>query len=112
MVRHGRGLEAALQAVLTVKSLTPAELEAVTTRTLSHYDGRAREFWVGTQGHDVAQNYAALLDAITGTPPFHLLDFGCGPGRDLAHFRALGHEAVGLAGERLPLPEEEAAAVG
>jgi SAM-dependent methyltransferase len=27
-----------------------------------------------------------------------LLDFGCGPGRDLAYFRALGHHAVGLDG--------------
>jgi SAM-dependent methyltransferase len=94
----GRGLGAALQAALAMKPLTDAELEAMTTRTLSHYDDRAREFWVGTQGHDVAQNYAALLDAITGRPPFRLLDFGCGPGRDLAHFRALGHEAVGVEG--------------
>jgi SAM-dependent methyltransferase len=27
-----------------------------------------------------------------------LLDFGCGPGRDLAYFRSLGHEAIGLDG--------------
>jgi SAM-dependent methyltransferase len=27
-----------------------------------------------------------------------ILDFGCGPGRDLAWFRAQGHEAVGLDG--------------
>jgi len=27
-----------------------------------------------------------------------LLDLGCGPGRDLAYFRSLGHEAVGLDG--------------
>jgi hypothetical protein len=27
-----------------------------------------------------------------------LLDFGCFPGRDLAYFRSLGHEAVGLDG--------------
>jgi hypothetical protein len=39
VVLPGRGLEAALQVVLAVKSLTPAELEAVTTRTL-----RAREW--------------------------------------------------------------------
>ncbi len=32
------------------------------------------------------------------TPPFVLLDLGCGPGRDLAHFKSLGHEAVGLDG--------------
>jgi SAM-dependent methyltransferase len=31
-------------------------------------------------------------------PLFDLLDFGCGPGRDLHTFKALGHRAVGLEG--------------
>jgi len=48
----------------------------------------------------VSQNYAALLGAIEGTPPFSILDLGCGPGRDLAYFRSLGHVAVGLDGCR------------
>jgi SAM-dependent methyltransferase len=39
-----------------------------------------------------------LLRHIEVPPPFALLDFGCGPGRDLCHFRSLGHEAVGLDG--------------
>jgi SAM-dependent methyltransferase len=30
--------------------------------------------------------------------PWRILDFGCGPGRDLKVFAALGHEAVGLDG--------------
>ena len=66
--------------------------------TLAHNDRNARSFWEGTKDHDVAQNYAALLEAIEGAPPFAILDFGCGPGRDLKYFRALGHEAVGLDG--------------
>ena len=70
---------------------------AVTARTLAHYEHRAAEFWEATRDHDVTQNHAAFLDAIEGEGPFTLLDFGCGPGRDL-HFRALGHEAVGLDG--------------
>src|SRR5690606_24076910 len=48
--------------------------------------------------HDVRQNVEALLDALTGSPPFTILDFGCGPGRDLATFRALGHVAIGVEG--------------
>ena len=32
------------------------------------------------------------------TPPFCILDLGCGPGRDLATFKALGHEPIGLEG--------------
>src|SRR5438105_3030425 len=70
----------------------------ISQRTLAHYEAHARAFWDGTKDHDVTQNYAALLDAIEGRPPFTILDFGCGPGRDLAYFRSLGHEAVGLDG--------------
>jgi len=58
----------------------------------------AQAFWEGTRDHDVSQNIAALLDRITAPPPFDLLDFGCGPGRDLKAFTALGHRAVGLEG--------------
>jgi SAM-dependent methyltransferase len=68
------------------------------TSTLAHYDRSARSFWEGTKDHDVSQNYAALIEAIEGTPPFVILDFGCGPGRDLQYFRSLGNEAVGLDG--------------
>jgi SAM-dependent methyltransferase len=76
--------------------LSAAELDELRERTIANYDSRAEKFWQGTRGHDVSQNYAALLDAIEGPPPFRLLDLGCGPGRDLAYFRALGHEPVGL----------------
>ena len=66
--------------------------------TLAYYDRSAEAFWRGTRDHDVSQNYAALLNAIEGEGPHTILDLGCGPGRDLAHFKSLGHEAVGLDG--------------
>ncbi|MGO9833084.1 MAG: class I SAM-dependent DNA methyltransferase [Polyangiaceae bacterium] len=69
-----------------------------TARTLAHYEANAASFWEGTRDHDVSQNYAALLGAIEGKPPFSILDLGCGPGRDLAYFRSLGHEPVGVDG--------------
>ncbi len=68
------------------------------TRTLAHYETHAARFWAGTRDHDVSQNTAALLGAIEAPPPWTILDLGCGPGRDLAYFRSLGHEAVGLDG--------------
>jgi SAM-dependent methyltransferase len=68
--------------------------------TIAHYDRSAEAFWNGTRDHDVSQNYSALLDAIEGDPPFSILDLGCGPGRDLRHFRSLGHDAVGLDGSQ------------
>jgi SAM-dependent methyltransferase len=75
-------------------------MPSVSSRTLAHYQNNADRFWDGTKDHDVTQNVAALLGSIEGAPPFTVLDLGCGPGRDLAHFRALGHEAVGLDGCR------------
>lgn len=70
----------------------------LTRPTIGYYDGHAPAFWDGTKDHDVSQNYEALLGAIEGDPPFTLLDLGCGPGRDLAYFRNLGHIPIGLDG--------------
>ena len=74
------------------------DLKALTDSTLEHYNARASEFWRGTRSHDVSQNIKALLEHIQGTPPFTILDFGCGPGRDLKAFTDLGHVAIGLEG--------------
>src|SRR5688500_7064038 len=74
------------------------DLALITAKTLEHYNERAEEFWEGTREHDVKQNIEALLRHIRGAPPLRILDFGCGPGRDLAALRALGHEPVGLEG--------------
>ncbi len=72
--------------------------DVCTARTLAYYDAVADAFERGTRDHDVSQNHAALLGAIEAPAPFVLLDLGCGPGRDLAYFRSLGHEAIGLDG--------------
>ena len=67
-------------------------------RTLRHYEANAASFREGTWEHDVSQNIDALLSAITKPPPLRILDFGCGPGRDLKTFAARGHEPIGLDG--------------
>ena len=74
------------------------DLEAIAALTLEHYNRRAEEFWQGTRDHDVRQNIEALLRHIEGDPPFAILDFGCGPGRDLKAFVGLGHVAIGREG--------------
>lgn len=74
------------------------DLETITGATLAHYGQRAAEFRDGTRDHDVTQNIDALLRHIEGPAPFTVLDFGCGPGRDLKTFTRLGHQAIGLDG--------------
>ena len=78
--------------------LTPKQLEQLAERTLEDYRRRAEPFREGTRDHDVSQNIDALLKHIVGPSPFTILDFGCGPGRDLAAFTRLGHRAIGLDG--------------
>ena len=78
--------------------LTPEGLDAITGRTLDEYNRLADEFWRKTRDHDVTQNIEALLAAIEGPPPCTILDFGCGPGRDLKALTERGHVAIGLEG--------------
>jgi len=73
-------------------------LALITAKTLEHYNENATDFWNGTRHHDVKQNVETLLRHTRGTPPLRILDFGCGPGRDLIAFRALGHVPIGLEG--------------
>lgn len=79
-------------------TLNSQDLDKATSTTLEHYNRRAEDFWEGTRGHDVSQNITTLLQYIEGEPPFTILDFGCGPGRDLKTFKELGHIAIGLEG--------------
>ena len=78
--------------------LKPQDLARISALTLEHYNRHAGEFFEGTRDHDVSQNIAALLEHIECEPPCAILDFGCGPGRDLKTFSALGHVAVGVDG--------------
>jgi len=78
--------------------LHPHDLDKISALTLEHYERRAEDFREGTRDHDVSQNVAALLAQLSGEPPFTILDFGCGPGRDLKVFSSLGHVAIGLEG--------------
>ncbi len=78
--------------------LDPETLRQLVDRTLEHYHARAAAFWEGTRHHDVEQNIEALLRHIQVPPPFKILDFGCGPGRDLQAFVQRGHRAIGLEG--------------
>jgi len=87
------------------------ELALISAGTLEHYNRTAEAFREGTRDHDVSQNIAALLRGIRGAAPFTILDLGCGPGRDLAAFTAMGHVAIGVEGA-VRLAEMARAATG
>jgi SAM-dependent methyltransferase len=88
----------AQESRLVSTPLSPNDNNSTSTITLGHYNEHADSFWEGTRDHDVSQNRDALLQHLRGPGPFRILDFGCGPGRDLIVFRELGHEAIGLDG--------------
>lgn len=73
-------------------------LADIESATLNHYNRNAESYWQGTKDHDVSQNYAAFLGALPKDRALDILDLGCGPGRDVLHFKSLGHRPVGLDG--------------
>lgn len=79
-------------------TLSKQDLANISATTLGHYERNASSFWQKTRDHDVDQNIDALLRHIEAKPPFSILDFGCGPGRDLKAFADRGHRAMGLDG--------------
>ncbi|WP_455921697.1 class I SAM-dependent methyltransferase [Pseudomonas putida] len=78
--------------------LDPQALKQITQTTLGNYNQTAEGFRAGTRDHDVSQNIETLLRHIQVPAPAQILDFGCGPGRDLRTFTRLGHVATGLDG--------------
>lgn len=79
-------------------TLGAQDISALTRSTLSHYQSQAKSFREGTKDHDVSQNVDALLRNLPGSHEQRILDFGCGPGRDLATFVKHGHKTIGLDG--------------
>ena len=75
-----------------------AVLDEIENITIGHYEVGAKSFWEGTYTHDVSQNINALLQALPKNKSLKILDFGCGPGRDLLTFKKLGHQPTGLDG--------------
>ena len=82
---------------MTDKHDTPT-LNNIENVTISHYQSSAEFFWQGTRDHDVSQNITAFLNALPADRVLNILDFGCGPGRDLMTFKQMGHRPTGLDG--------------
>lgn len=79
-------------------SFSAEQLREIQESTVGHYDDNAESFREGTKDHDVSQNYTALLSRFEPDASLDILDFGCGPGRDVSYFKSLGHRTVGVDG--------------
>jgi 2-polyprenyl-3-methyl-5-hydroxy-6-metoxy-1,4-benzoquinol methylase len=75
-------------------------LDRIEAETLDHYEQNALSFWQGTRDHDVSQNIQAFIEAMPAHKSLDILDFGCGPGRDLMTFKSMGHNPIGLDGSK------------
>ncbi len=92
------------EASLDKKRIDRESLDEIERVTLGHYDRNAESFWLGTRDHDVSQNIRAFLQALSANfdnnRALDILDFGCGPGRDLYTFKEQGHRPTGLDGSQ------------
>lgn len=93
---------------MSLKTPTTSKIVHAVRRTVAHYDNKAADFWEGTKDHDVSQNISALLRHMACEAPGTILDFGCGPGRDLKTLKSLGHAPVGLEGAASFIPMAQA----
>lgn len=64
--------------------------------TLQYYNTHAAEFTQDTQTSDMQENYVPFLRRIA--PGGHILDLGCGAGRDSAQFLAKGYQVTAVDG--------------
>ena len=89
-----------VQSFLMPINNSNVDLEEIEKFTISHYENNAESFRVGTKDHDVSQNIAAFLGALPKEKKLDILDFGCGPGRDVNVFKEMGHRPTGLDGSK------------
>lgn len=80
------------------EKIPESQLSEIETITVGHYENNASSFWQGTKDHDVSQNYEKFLSQFPAKYALDILDFGCGPGRDMGYFQSLGHRPIGLDG--------------
>lgn len=70
----------------------------MTRLTIAAYERMAADYAEDTRNRDLSADYALFFRYMKSAAPLDLLDLGCGPGRDLSHFKQLGHRATGLDG--------------
>lgn len=71
--------------------------ERIFTRNLDWYAHHAQDFIRHSAHLDLRELYQPFLEGLPASPqPAHILDFGCGPGRDALTFARLGYRLLAL----------------
>ena len=63
---------------------------------MNYYDLNAQEFFDGTVDADMSSHHEKFLSQLPDNA--HILDAGCGSGRDTLLFKSLGHEVTAIDG--------------
>lgn len=71
-------------------------MDTDTDKTLSYYDTNANSFIKGTVNADLSQTQNLFLSKLK--KPAHILDFGCGSGRDTKYFLSQGCQVDAIDG--------------
>lgn len=74
--------------------MTTTMLKSVSATTINYYDVHAKEYWDLTRHADLTDAYDRFLIALT--PGAHILDAGCGSGRDTKVFRDRGYKVTAI----------------
>lgn len=63
-------------------------------KTRDFYNENASSFFEGTVGEDMSENYKAFLERLPQDA--HILDAGCGSGRDSLAFKEMGYQVTAI----------------
>jgi len=66
--------------------------------TIAYYNNNAQSFYDRTIGTDMSHAYRKFLELLTKNA--HILDAGCGAGRDAKYFSALGYNITAFDGSK------------
>ncbi len=70
------------------------------SKTLQYYDDHANDFVSETINADMQSLYARFIQNLANKDSLHILDLGCGSGRDVYYFANMGYQVIAIDGSQ------------
>ena len=70
------------------------------SQTLQYYDDHANDFISETINADMQSLYARFIQKLANKDSLHILDLGCGSGRDAIYFAMMGYQVTAIDGSQ------------